>query len=318
MTLTRVLLGVLLASVSTPFVAADDLKIVSWNVESGGAKPAFVGGQIAEFVGVDIWGLSEVQAGDAAGYAAKCGVGEAGTFKHIVGTTGNSDRLVIVYNEAKVSLVEGKELLDLSAQTGRAPLLAKFKTVASGHEFIFMVNHLHRTNPTKRMAQAVGLEAWAKTQALPAVLVGDYNFDVNVTTKLGNPEFVAMTDENVFKWVEPTPFRATHKGGSILDFVFLSGSAKNWAAKTEVVTLSDDVVNTLDGSDHRPLMAHFKTVAPAPPPGPGPLAAVQPGSAETAMATARSTKRNEILAKIARMEKDLVELKRLVKELGEE
>ena len=39
---------------------ADEITVISWNVESGGADPGVVAGQMAAMNGVDIWGLCEV------------------------------------------------------------------------------------------------------------------------------------------------------------------------------------------------------------------------------------------------------------------
>ena len=51
---------------------------MSWNVESGGADATTIGGQIAAFDGVDLWGVSEVNDdGDANLYETGAEVGEA-------------------------------------------------------------------------------------------------------------------------------------------------------------------------------------------------------------------------------------------------
>jgi endonuclease/exonuclease/phosphatase family metal-dependent hydrolase len=299
---------------------AEEIKVVAWNLESGEAKPSFIGGQLAGFQGVDIWGLSEVQASDAVGYAASCAVGESGTFKHILGNTGQSDRLVIVYNASKLTLIESQELMSLKVDTGRAPLLAKFQTKGSGETFIFMVNHFHRGNAAKRMIQSKGVKAWATTQTVPTIVTGDLNFDVNVGTKKGNPASTVMLDGTTFKWIEPSPFRGTHKGGSVLDFVLVSGAAKGWQVKeAEVVALSDDAVDTLHGSDHRPVLARFETLSISPSAATAATAsAVAAPSEAEAIAKTRNDKRNQLLAKLASLEHELVQMKRLIKELGDE
>jgi hypothetical protein len=148
------------------------------------------------------------------------------------------------------------------------------------------------------------------------VLTGDYNFDVNINTKKGNPAFVAMTDEGVFRWLEPTPFRATHKAGSVLDFVFLSGPAQKWSGLTEVVKLSDDAVDTLSGSDHRPVKTRLSTTG-----APAPFAAAEKApaaTAEIADAQRRLEKRNELLRRIGDLDRELAIIRRLVRELGDD
>jgi len=314
----RFVLTIMFLFWSTATGYAEKLKVVAWNLESGEANPSFISGQIADFAGVDLWGFSEVELEDAAAYATACAVGETGQqFKHFVGSTGWSDRLVIVWNATKLELMKQDELLELKAQTGRAPLMGVFKVKSTGEHFIFMVNHLHRGSPAKRMEQAIGLEQWAKNQQLPAIVVGDFNFDVKVSTKKGNPAFEAMTDEGAFRWVEPMPFRATHKGGSVLDFVFLTGPAKAWAATSEVFKLSDDEVDTLQGTDHRPVLADLDTAILAKKVS---LPTAKPATEDvlaTSEAENRQKTRNEILRRLTELERDLVILRRLVRELAE-
>lgn len=317
-----VLFALTFVALCTSTGRAEVLKVVGWNLESGDAEPSYLAAQIRDFQGVDLWGFSEVQKKNATAFAVACAVGEDGQqFQSFVGNTGGSDRLVIVYNASKLELVgQPQELLELRVVTGRAPLFGVFKIKSSGEQFIFMVNHLHRTNPDKRMEQAVGLEKWAKNQALPAVLVGDYNFDVKVKTKQGNSSFVAMTDENVFHWVEPTPFRATHKSGGVLDFVFLAGPAKKWTSRAEVVKLADDEVDTLQGTDHRPVQAELNTTPD--PFGPVPLTAPAKApiadAALLAAAEARQKKRNEILRRLSQLERELVTLRRMIRDLADD
>jgi hypothetical protein len=127
-----------------------------------------------------------------------------------------------------------------------------------------------------------------------------------------------MTDENVFRWVQPTPFRATHKKGGILDFVFLSGPAKTWTAKSEVVKLPDDNVDTLLASDHRPVQADLSTFTT----NPGAIVK-SVGKKELVTESAvqfehRQKKRDEILKRLAELEKELTALRRLVKDLADE
>lgn len=319
MSFRRLMLAAMAAFVLIlPVARAERIQVVGWNLESGDAKRTYLSDLIGQFQGVDLWGFSEVKAEDADTYAAACAVGEGGQqFKHFVGTTGGSDRLVIVYNATKLDLVEQQELLDLRVQTGRAPLYGVFKSKATSEKFIFMVNHLHRGNAAKRMEQAVGLEKWAKTQSRPAIFVGDYNFDVKLSTKKGNPAFEAMLDEGVFRWVEPAPFRATHKSGSVLDFVFLTGTAKGWGAKAEVTKLVDDEIENQNASDHRPVLAELNTSPQAGSSSPALGALPQPADA-AAEAQARQQKRNEILRKLADLERELALLRRMVKELADE
>lgn len=45
--------------------SAEPLKLVAWNLESGGITRSKIGEQLREFDGVQLWALSEVQASNA-------------------------------------------------------------------------------------------------------------------------------------------------------------------------------------------------------------------------------------------------------------
>jgi hypothetical protein len=91
--------------------ANTDLTIVGWNVESGGADPVTIAGQLAAFDGVDLWGLSEVNsAGDALLFEDGAQVGEDGNFHRILDTTGGGDRLLALYDTARFDLLGHGEL----------------------------------------------------------------------------------------------------------------------------------------------------------------------------------------------------------------
>src|SRR5688572_22456014 len=74
----RLLAGIALGlALATGSAGAQQLKVIGYNVESGGAKPNFVKLRIEEADGVDLWGLSELQNdADAAIFEAAAAVGE--------------------------------------------------------------------------------------------------------------------------------------------------------------------------------------------------------------------------------------------------
>ncbi len=43
--------------------------------------------------------------------------------------------------------------------------------------------------------------------------------------------------------------------GSILDFVFVAGDARNWRSSSRTIIRTDDFPDTADTSDHRPVEA---------------------------------------------------------------
>jgi hypothetical protein len=162
---------------------AQALRVVGFNVESGGARPDVVDDLVRAAQGVDLWGFSEVQ-DDTWGmlFEQPAEDGEAADFQRILGITGGGDRLLIVYNGDRLDLVRQFELTDINIKGRvRAPLVAHFRLKPAGSEFLFMVNHLYRSNAEGRHEQARLLNAWAREQTIPVIAVGDYNFDWGVT-----------------------------------------------------------------------------------------------------------------------------------------
>ena len=156
---------------------AETLRVVGFNVESGGADPTVVDDIVARLQDVDLWGFSEVQnASWAQLFEVAAEDGEAADFVQLLGTTGGGDRLLIVYDADRFELVQQFELEHINPENRvRAPLVAHLKLKATGEEFLFMVNHLFRTNNEARHEQARLLNAWAREQTLPVIAVGDYN-----------------------------------------------------------------------------------------------------------------------------------------------
>jgi hypothetical protein len=120
------------------------LRVVGFNVESGGARPDVVDDLIAAAQDVDLWGFSEVQdAIWATLFAQAAAQGETGALAPILGTTGGGDRLLIVYHQERFDLVRQFELTDINVGGNvRAPLVAHLRLKPAGPEFLFMVNHL--------------------------------------------------------------------------------------------------------------------------------------------------------------------------------
>ena len=84
----------LLCLVSAPLHATEPLRLVTWNVESGGNDPAVIAQQLAELGPYDLYGLTEVSPANTRRYTAAIG----DSYKSLVSATGRSDRMMIVYN----------------------------------------------------------------------------------------------------------------------------------------------------------------------------------------------------------------------------
>ncbi|MCC6457292.1 MAG: excalibur calcium-binding domain-containing protein [Caldilineaceae bacterium] len=250
----------------TQFPAATiPLTVMSWNVESGGADAVTIAGQIAAFDGVDIWGLSEVNGDDdALLYETGAEVGENATFARVTGTTGGGDRLVALYDDDRFDLLGSDELEEMNVGGNvRASLVVTLEETTSGLQFLFMVNHLYRSNEDARHTQATLLNEWAAAQSLPVIATGDYNFDWDVATEAHDLGYDLMVTDGVWEWIKPPALVTTQCSGwpctfnSVLDFVFVAGSARDWQATSEIIVREGDFPDDMTTSDHRPVRAVF-------------------------------------------------------------
>lgn len=158
-------------------------------------------------------------------------------------------------------------------------------------EFIFMVNHLARGNDRNRREQAEGLREWAREQDVGIIAAGDYNFDFDFQNLTGNRSMAIFMRRDasdrgtfVWKWLIPgTTIQATGNNfnrrvnlsadfidtnwsdsnsddiddfpDSILDFIFVAQSARDWQANSTVIVREQDFPDNSQTSDHRPVEA---------------------------------------------------------------
>lgn len=250
---------------SNPFVPTGRYNLLSWNVESDGAESKVICDQLADLNKndhYDIFTLSEVLPADLKKFRYALGK----HYKYVYSKSGFSDRLEILYNENKFELVRHFEIKEINILNRyRAPLVAHLKDRANGTEFLVMVNHLARGKAEIRQKQATMLVEWARDQTLPVFALGDYNFDFVFKTRKGNPAFSNMLKDNIWRWVEPVELIDTNwydnprnpdgiddYPGSILDFAFVAGSAKNWKSTCRVLVREGDFPDDETTSDHRP------------------------------------------------------------------
>lgn len=240
---------------------------ISFNVESGDADPETIANTyIAPLQNIDIWGFSEVQNGRWAQILeAAAEKGENADFGGILGTTGGEDRLMIAYNRDRFQKIRHFELKNINlGGRVRAPLVAHFRFQATGDEFLFMVNHLYRSDRQRRHQQAQMLNQWAQKQDLPIVAVGDYNFDWDVNSNGDHRDrgFDYLTQNGVFSWVQPRKLLPTNchpKYQSILDFIFISQPVKTWSPSAKILyPQASYCPDDEQKSDHRPVRGTFK------------------------------------------------------------
>jgi hypothetical protein len=242
------------------------------------------------------WGLSEVANVAAAGiFETGAEDGEEANFDRIVGTTGAADRLAIIFNAERFQLVRSLELTNIGSGNHRAPLVVELREVSSNRNFLFMVNHLARGNANLRRQQATQLNEWVRTQTLPVVAVGDYNFDWEVVGGDQNHDvgYDNMTNAGAWTWVRPATLiksQCSPNFNSVLDFIFVNAAAHSWSGTSEILVVPNDCDPSPLTSDHRPLLGTFSMG------GAGP----------------RLTK-EQLLRKIEEIERQLIQLKEAVR-----
>ena len=187
-----------------------------------------------------------------------------------------NDYLQIIYDASKLELLGWSEIEEQDGikfnrenRALRCPLYARFKR--KDNELIFQVvtNHLARGNAKFRTRQAVGLREWARNQSIPTISIGDFNFDFEFATRKGNQAFTEFMRDDIWKWIEPQKLVDTNwydrendgqddYPGSMLDFAFVAGPAKNMNWQCEVIVRDRDFPDDKSTSDHRPVVLRMK------------------------------------------------------------
>ncbi len=250
-------------------VRASELAVIGFNVESGeDTTPAKVVKDIEQMAGPALWGLTEVPDMPSAVMYTEAAKTSQSKFNYILGTSGNQDRLQIIYDENQLTLLATEELTEIEGS--RRPLVARFQLLRDKTEFLFMVNHLERRNVQMRNLQAQKIRQWAEKQVLPIIAVGDYNFDWDIVNQSGNKAFQVFMKDDIWQWVKPkcleddscplTGTQCNRRYSSILDFIFVAGQAKQWQGTSEIL-FTEDAYCDWDQkgySDHRPVIAIFR------------------------------------------------------------
>lgn len=263
------LLMVLLVSSS---YAAPPIRILSWNVQSRGADTEVLADQLKWMEPYHIYALSEVRSKDLTRFTDAIGHRQTALFHHVnTSTGGRSLRLEIIFDTRRLQLIETREifavrqtLMNDELWHHRSPLVAKFRDRVTKQSFLVVLNHLARGDADLRTRQAKGLREWASTVSLPIIAVGDYNFDYDFPTSKGNAGFDEMLRDETWKWIKPMKLIDTNWADedgdgkddypdSMLDFVFVSGAAKKWAAACRVIVRRGDFPDDETTSDHRPV-----------------------------------------------------------------
>jgi endonuclease/exonuclease/phosphatase family metal-dependent hydrolase len=240
--------------------------VIGFNIESGGSNARVIADEVVALVqGEALWGFSEVAGEEGADYlvAAAADPGTDQSFRYVLGTTGWEDRLVLAWDDTRFELLSSEELHEMNVGGNvRAPLVGRMRERQSDARFTLVVNHLYRSDAAARLEQAELLNAWGAGEEGPILMVGDYNFDWDVQTGEPNDAYDALVADDVFVWVRPDPLLRTQCSdlyNSVLDFVFVGGSARDWEASSTILMPEEAycAANELTHSDHRPVQGSF-------------------------------------------------------------
>jgi endonuclease/exonuclease/phosphatase family metal-dependent hydrolase len=205
---------------------------------------------------------------------------ENGEFGCVSGESGfnderENDRLWIACRRSKFDLLESGEMDEAGGflfndGRHRIPLYAKFtKKQGKRAEFTIILNHLARGDEDFRKQQASALREWARIKSDPMIAIGDYNFDYEFSTPKRNSGFDEFVRDGGWKWIKPfemidTNWHDDGNGndvypGSMLDFNFVVGQAKEWQTECRVIVRDRGFPDNDNTSDHRPvelILAH--------------------------------------------------------------
>jgi endonuclease/exonuclease/phosphatase family metal-dependent hydrolase len=320
-TLQRIISVAFLLALFGVYAQAQRLTVVGWNLESGGSSISAIAERVRRFQGVDLWGLSEV-AGDATlkTFEAAAEDGENADFHRLISLTGCGDRLGIVFNAARLEILRAEELHQVTynadepppGRCQRSPLVADFRDNRSKRRFLFVVNHLERGDLRLRRDQAQRLNEWVRTQTLPVIATGHYNFDWSVANgdRSHDAGFDRMVNGDHWAWVRPKTLVKTQCGPNnnrILDFVFVNVSARPFALTSEIIQEVNDCGNAMVNPDHRPVKAEFDFIGP-----PSNQGAAAPANQGIAAPANQGPTKAELLQRIEALERQILELKALI------
>ena len=269
-------LALLLALATT--ASADPIRVLSWNVESGGNDPAIIARQLTEFDQADFYCLQEVGARNFGRYGAAIRDAHGDGYRFVPSVTGRGDRLLVIYDSERFELVEIRELFKhgeyrLNDWRHRSPLLLELEDRETGAAFGVMTVHLARGDKSRRREQATGLREWGRARTQPVIAVGDFNFDYDYRRNRGNRAYDNFTAEgSPWRWVRPAEDIDTNwsdRDGdgqdnypdSCLDFAFVSGIEN---ATARVVVRDSDFPDDDRTSDHRPVSATIEKIESEP------------------------------------------------------
>lgn len=226
--------------IASSFAAAEEFRILAWNVESNRpnqppvSDPVTIARQIKELAMAgetrfSILVLSEVEPKTFEPYQSAAAEGLGSAVDFVTSASGgfmDSDSLMVVVDTARFEIRDSIELHRYAGLKGnlnngpngpepgalraRSPLAVKLLDKPSGKTFWIIANHLARGEADLRTEQARMLKKWAEDSTEPLIAAGDFNFDFDFHTQKGNEGFDAMMVGDVWHWLKPDPLIDTN------------------------------------------------------------------------------------------------------------
>jgi len=270
----RVLIGAMMSMCALDTASAGELCVMGWNIESGGSRQEALESLFEPLSDCDVFGFAEVASPNVLEGLSEAAKDNGISVDWIISNTSKTgpenaaDFLALMWNSKTVDLIRYEELYEKRLGRGRAPFIGYFREEESNKEFSVMVNHFHRGSKEKRLKQSIYVRDFAKRNNDEAlILIGDYNFDWTIRPESDgyhkrDPAFDAFLEGGIIVWVKPDPITPTtcyERSPGILDFVFVSGAAKNWKASSKVLISDSLCPDNRHTPDHRPVEARFVT-----------------------------------------------------------
>ena len=223
--------------------------ILAWNVNAGvhsdrDQQLPFI---IASLAGsdADILALSEVQPSWFGRLTAGASSGDR-SYGGRLGEWGNTQRLAVLWDEARFDFVRADEMtgvVDGHGRGNRAPLAVVLRDRASGVEVEVVAIHLNRGDDARRTTQAARLNTGIRERSGDrlTVVIGDGNVDCPLETAPAgcNDAFHRLVADDVLTWIDPAERRettCTTRYDDMLDVAFVDDAAVAAHASVDVLT----------------------------------------------------------------------------------
>lgn len=246
-------LGILVTFFSCMVAVGEEIRVLSWNVESGGNNANTISTNLSALNDggrYDLICLTEVRSNNAHQYEQA--LEDSGVeYTSVVSASGGSDRIMLLFRTSRFERLDSPsspnrptELVSQDGMTfpggnNRRPSLVQLRdNENNGLVFNFMGNHLNRGTDQTRQRQALLLREWAEDNGeMPTIALGDYNFDFEFNNLTGNQSMSIFLREDasdggefIWKWLIPdTAIEVTGTQGNRVTNITGEFRDTNWA-----------------------------------------------------------------------------------------